>query len=116
MFAFVITAKKGKFMTDKEIFAPYHPGEMLRETLEELGVSRYRFAKLTGIAPSVLSGICNGKRGISVEVAIRIGRALGTGAQGWLNMQALYDTQVAEDRNRDVFEKIQQLPQVAALA
>lgn len=100
-------------MRKEEIFAPYHPGEMLRETLEELGVSRYRFAKITGIAPSVLSGICNCKRGISVDSAIRIGRALGTGAQGWLNMQAFFDLETAEAAHREEFDKIAVLPQVA---
>lgn len=34
-FAFVITPRKGKFMTDKEIFAPYHPGEMLRVSVRD---------------------------------------------------------------------------------
>lgn len=100
-------------MTPDKIFAPYHPGEMLKETLEELGVSQYRFAKITGIAPAVLNGICNGKRGISVDSAIRIGRALNTGAQGWLNMQNLYDTQIAESKHGSDFDKIHTLPQLA---
>lgn len=103
-------------MNKNKIFAPYHPGEMLRETLDELGVSQYRFAKTTGIPPSVLCGICKGKRGISADSAIRIARALGTDAQSWLNMQALYDLEIAENEKHEIFDKISVLPQVAALA
>ena len=103
-------------MTEKEIFAPYHPGELLKDTLAELGISQYRFAKITGIAPAVLNGICHCKRSISVDAAIRIGRALGTGAQGWLNMQMRYETEIAEAKNGAEFDKIRaiSLPESAA--
>ena len=100
-------------MAKSKIFKPYHPGELLKETLGELGVSQYRFSKITGIAPAVLCGICSGKRGISADSAIRIARALGTDAQSWLNMQALYDVELAEAKNHAAFEKIEPLPQVA---
>lgn len=103
-------------MTKNEIFAPYHPGEMLRETLEELGVSQYRFAKITGISPAVLCGICKGKRSISADSAIRIARALGTDAQSWLNMQAFFDLEIAEAKNREIYGQIHELPQVASVA
>ena len=103
-------------MAKHEIFAPYHPGELLRETLEELGVSQYRFAKITGISPAVLCGICKCKRSVSADSALRIARALGTDAQSWINMQAFYDLEVAEQKNRAVFEKIRVLPQVAETA
>lgn len=112
----IIIEVKGITMAKNEIFAPYHPGELLRETLVELGVSQYRFAKVTGISPAVLCGICKGKRSVSADSAIRIARALGTDAQSWTNMQAFYDLEVAERKNAAVFKKIRVLPQVAETA
>lgn len=101
-------------MNRNKNFAPYHPGEMLRETLEELRVSQYRFAKITGISPAALCGICKGKRSVTADSAIRIARALGTDAQSWLNMQTLFDIEVAERKNREDYGRIHALPQLAA--
>lgn len=113
----ITTKPEGEIIMNKnKIFAPYHPGELLRETLEELGVSQYRFAKITGISPAVLCGICKGKRSVSADSAIRIARALGTDAQSWLNMQAFYDLEVAEAEKHETFDKIAVIPQAAALA
>jgi len=75
----------------KNIFKLNHPGKLLAQTLEELGVSQYRFAKVSGIDRAVVNGICHGTRGITAENAVRIARTLGTDAQSWLNAQAKFD-------------------------
>lgn len=75
---------------------PVHPGELLRETLEELGISAYALAKSIGKAPIQVSRILAGKSSISASMARLIGAALGTTAQYWVNLQAHYDLEVAE--------------------
>lgn len=75
----------------KKIFRLDPPGFLLAQTLAELGVSQYAFAKASGIDRSALNGICRGTRGITAETAVRIARTLGTDAQSWLNAQAKFD-------------------------
>ena len=73
-----------------------HPGEFLRETLEELGISQARFARAIGVAPMRISHVMKGARPVTAELALLFGRALGQSPQYWLNLQAAYDLKVAE--------------------
>ena len=74
---------------------PIHPGEHLAEILRELGISQYRLAKAIGTPPRRINEIVHGRRAISADSALRIGRALGMTPESWLNLQALYDLDVA---------------------
>ncbi len=74
---------------------PIHPGEDLAEYLDELGITQYRFAKIIGVPPIRISEIVRGKRAITANTALRIGRALGMSAEFWLNLQRMYDLEVA---------------------
>ncbi len=74
---------------------PIHPGEHLAEILDELGVSQYRLAKTVGVPPIRIHDIVRCRRGITVDTALRIGRALGTTPEFWLNLQRGYDLEVA---------------------
>jgi addiction module HigA family antidote len=75
---------------------PVHPGELLREILEELDISAYALAKSIGKAPIQISRILAGKSSITAPMARLIGAALGTTAQYWVNLQAHYDLEVAK--------------------
>jgi addiction module HigA family antidote len=75
---------------------PIHPGELLREILEELDISAYALAKSIGKAPIQISRILAGKSSITAPMARLIGAALGTTAQYWVNLQAHYDLEVAK--------------------
>ncbi|MDX2044185.1 MAG: HigA family addiction module antitoxin [Acidobacteriota bacterium] len=75
---------------------PIHPGEFLRETLEELEVSQAEFARTIGITPSRISQFLKGVRPVTAELALLFGRALGQSPQYWLNLQAAYDLKIAE--------------------
>ena len=79
-------------MTDID---PIHPGEHLAEILRELGISQYRLAKAIGTPPRRINEIVHGRRAISADTALRIGQALGMTPESWLNLQALYDLNVA---------------------
>ena len=77
------------------IMEPVHPGEHLEEILEELGISQYRLAKTIGVPPIRINQIVHSKRAITADTALRIGRALGTTPDFWLNLQRMYDLDVA---------------------
>ena len=75
--------------------APIHPGEHLAEMLEELGISQYRLAKAIGVPPIRISEIVRQRRSITADTALRVGRALGMTPEFWLNLQKMYDLELA---------------------
>ena len=75
--------------------SPIHPGEHLAEILGELGISRYRLAKAIGVPPIRINQIYHCRRNITADSAIRIGHALGMSPEFWLNLQRMYDLEVA---------------------
>ncbi len=79
------------------ISAPIHPGEHLAEILDELHISQYRLAKTVGVSPRRINEIVHGKRSITADTALRIGKALGMTAESWLDLQRLYDLDVARE-------------------
>ena len=90
---------------DKSL-TPIHPGEILRsEFMEPMGITQYRLAKDLSVQPLRISEIVRGKRGITADTALRLGRYFGLSATYWMNLQALYEIEVAEDRLQDLLEK-----------
>jgi addiction module HigA family antidote len=75
-----------------------HPGEHLAEMLEELGVSQYRLAKATGVPPIRINDIVHCRRRVTADTALRIGRALRMTPEYWLNLQRMYDLEVARGK------------------
>ena len=73
-----------------------HPGEFVREILEERGVSQAEFARLLGVSPMRISHIVKGSRPVTAEMALLFGRAFAQSPQYWLNLQATYDLKLAE--------------------
>jgi antitoxin HigA-1 len=72
------------------------PGTVLREELEVRGLTANAFALKLRVPPQRIHDIVAGKRSISPETALRVGRSLGTGARLWLAMQQAYDLRQAE--------------------
>lgn len=68
-------------------FTPVHPGEVIRDELEELNLTQSALAKHIGVLPKTINEICRGKRGISAEMALKLSKALGGSPQFWLNLQ-----------------------------
>ena len=75
--------------------APIHPGEHLAEILEELGISQYRLAKAAGVPPIRINDVVHCRRAVTVDTALRIGKALGMTPEFWLNLQRMFDLEVA---------------------
>ncbi|MBD3328851.1 HigA family addiction module antidote protein, partial [Candidatus Peregrinibacteria bacterium] len=78
---------------------PIHPGEILiEEFLIPLGISQYRLAKDINVPPRRINEIVHGKRAISADTALRLGRYFNTSAQFWLNLQSHYDLEKESDK------------------
>ena len=85
---------------------PIHPGEvLLGEFLEPLGLSQYRLAQDISVPPRRINEIVHGKRSISADTALRLGRYFGTSEQFWLNLQSHYDLEVEREKLGDRLKK-----------
>ena len=82
--------------TLKNGMPPIHPGQFLREILEDLALTQAAFADAIGISPMRVSHVLRGDRPITAELALRLGRAFGQSPQYWLNLQADYDLKLAQ--------------------
>ena len=90
----------------KKRLSPVHPGDiLLEEFLEPLGISQYRLAMDTSVPPRRINEIVHGKRSVTADTALRLARYFGTSPEFWLNLQARYDLDVAEDALGDRLKK-----------
>jgi addiction module HigA family antidote len=85
---------------------PIHPGEFLADELAELGMSAAELARLVHVPPNRISQILAGKRNISADTALRLGRWFGTGPRIWLNLQQAYELDLAQRRLGDRIDAI----------
>ncbi len=86
--------------------SPIHPGEHLAEFLDELGISQYRLAKAARVPPRRINEIVHGRRAITADTAIRLGEALRTSPDFWLNLQRIYDLDRARAITRPRIEPL----------
>ena len=85
---------------------PVHPGEILRdEFLTPMELSVCRLAQVIKVSRPRLNDIVLGRRGVTVDTALRLGRYFGTTPEFWIHLQTRYDLDVAE---RTVRAKIEQ--------
>ncbi len=78
--------------------APIHPGIiLLEEFLQPMGISQYRLAKDTSVPARRINEIVHGKRSITADTALRLGKFFNMTPQFWMNLQSRYDLEVAED-------------------
>jgi addiction module HigA family antidote len=81
---------------------PNHPGDIIRDCLDELGVSVTDGAKALGVTRATLSRLINGKAGVSAEMAVRLEKAIGSTAGFWLRLQLNYDLAEVQARSRQI--------------
>ena len=77
--------------------APVHPGAYLKELLDDLGLSQYRLAREVGVSPMRINHMVHGKRPVTAELALRLGRYFGQSPRYWVNLQSRYDMDMAEE-------------------
>ncbi len=86
----------------KRDFPPIHPGEILLEDfLKPMNLSQYFVAQSIGVPPRRINEIVHGKRGITADTALRLGRFFGMEAQFWMNLQTRYDLEVTREELSD---------------
>ena len=87
---------------------PVHPGEILSDELEELGMSANSLAKSLAVPTNRITAIMNGQRGVTADTALRLARYFGTTPQFWLNLQNAFELRVAETTSaKDVAKQVQ---------
>ena len=91
---------------------PIHPGEFLADELEELEISAAELARRLHVPANRISQILAGKRDVTADTALRLGRWFGTGPAIWLNLQQAYELDLARQQLGDALEAIE--PRVAA--
>lgn len=96
-------------MTEK-LYPPIHPGEILQEDfLDGFGITQHKLAVAVGVPPRRINEIVHGKRRITADTALRLGRYFGMSAQFWVNLQARYDLEVEMDALGDSLDRIEPL-------
>jgi addiction module HigA family antidote len=85
-----MTAKQG-------VLDPIHPGEiLLEEFMKPLGISINKLARDIAVPPGRISALVNGKRAITADTAMRLGRYFGTSPEVWMGLQTDYELRVAK--------------------
>ena len=91
----------------------FHPGYYLKEIIDESGLTQEDFAKRLGTTPKNLSILVRGDQSLSIDIATKLSRMLGTTIAFWLNLQQAYDEKAAEflseeelKKEREVFKLI----------
>ena len=83
-------------MNPKNNLPPIHPGEFLKEIIDELGISQAEFARTVGLSAMRISHVIKGQRPVTAEMALLFAKAFGQTPQYWINLQAAYDLKIAE--------------------
>ena len=78
---------------------PIHPGETLREDLDALGMSAAELARRIEVPVNCITEILIGRRAVTGDTALRLGRFCGTSGEFWLNLRKLYELRKAEPKN-----------------
>lgn len=82
--------------TKKKSLDPIHPGEiLLEEFMKPIGISINRLARDIAVPPGRISQIVNGKRSITADTALRLGKYFGVSPEIWLDLQSDYDLRIA---------------------
>jgi len=85
---------------------PIHPGEILSDELAELNIAAAGLARAIKVPPNRITQIIAGKRSISADTALRLGKWFGTGPRLWLNLQQAYELDLASQELKDTLGKI----------
>ena len=92
-------------MNTKNGMRPVHPGEVLRDELDEIGLSANALSKALSVPVNRVTMILNGQRGVSA--ALRLARYFGTTPQLWLNLQKTWELRRAEiEAGREIAERV----------
>lgn len=87
---------------------PIHPGEILADELEEIGISCAELARTLRVPANRISQLLSGKRAVTADTALRLARYFGTSADLWMNLQKTYELDLAR---KEAGKEISRIPQ-----
>ena len=85
---------------------PIHPGEILGNELEEIGLSAKKLADVIQVPPNRLYQVLAGKRSMTADTALRLGRYFGMSAAFWMNLQSAYELDLASQQLGKTIQRI----------
>jgi addiction module HigA family antidote len=85
---------------------PIHPGEILGDELEETGLTAKKLADVIEVPPNRLYQLLAGKRNITADTALRLGRYFGMSADFWMNLQAAYELDIARQQSGKAIHRL----------
>jgi antitoxin HigA-1 len=94
---------------------PNHPGDIIRDSLDALGVNVTEGAKALGVTRATLSRVLNRKAAVSAEMAVRLEKAIGSSAGFWLRLQLNYDLAQVQARSGKIHARRLATPAQLAL-
>src|SRR6266852_1165742 len=102
------TMSKSSIITEDRTLAPIaHPGRFLKRELSARALSANRLALDLGVTSGRITDILNGRRSITADTAVRLGRYFGNSAQFWLDLQSQYDIAVIErEKGADIAQRV----------
>lgn len=95
-------------------YEPTHPGELIRDELEERQLSQAKLAQQIGVSPSIINEIINKKRSVNTEMAFLLEAALGISAEMWLGLQSDYNIQMAKS-DKSLMDRIANIRKIVAV-
>ncbi len=96
-------------ITQNRLVRPIHPGEVIADILDDLEINPNNFAEMLGVSNQTIQEIINGEKSITVDMAIRLGKALGNGPRLWLNLQQKIDVWDALQSHKEEYNKVMTL-------
>ena len=91
-----------------------HPGEVLKEEfLDPMDISVYRLSKETGLSQTRLGQLVKGRRGMTAETAVKLGKFFGIVPEFWMNLQSLYDIEEAQKQYKKDLKSIHSIQEQA---
>jgi addiction module HigA family antidote len=85
---------------------PIHPGEILADELEEIGLSAKRLADVIEVPPNRLYQVLAGKRNVTADTALRLAQYFGMSPDFWMNLQSAYELDLARRRLGKAIQRI----------
>ena len=87
-------------------FIPIHPGEILQDALDSSDITQMALAMHIGVTQSKINDICRGRRGISAQMAAKLGKAFNQSTEFWYNLQKQYEIDSLDDSEFENIETI----------
>lgn len=85
---------------------PIHPGEILADELDEIGLTAKKLADVIEVPPNRLYQVLAGKRNVTADTALRLAQYFGMSADFWMNLQSAYELDLARKQNGKVIQRI----------